>query len=251
MKKKTTKKKTTKTGLRRSVSGRRYRGLSESVRKRTLEKIKQRQKAERVKKTGGKVGRPEKKFKYRADLVKTANERLRRLEKQGLTDDSNEYVKVRTYAKSYPKTKGKIYNISDDESRIRFLNKEDWLSLSPEEKEYFERRLMAFLDSSTSVAGNIEEKYKKAYETFKKNQDNKIGSLFKNIGYSDYKRFFRTYRDKIIKDKNDSYGYDVLSQVFEYIDIEKALTDNQIEEIFEYIRAEQWQNIPNEYILDN
>lgn len=251
MKKKSTKKKTTKTGLRRSVSGRRYRGLSESVKKRTLEKIKARKKAERVKKTGGKVGRPEKKFTYNANLVKTANERLRRLEKQGLTDDSNEYVKVRTYAKSYPKTKGKIYNISDDERRIRFLNKEDWQALSPEEKEYFERRLQAFLESETSVTGNIEAKYRKAFETFKANKDSKIGDLFKNIEYDDYKRFFRTYRDKVIKDKNDTYGYDVLSQAFEFIDIEKALTDNQIEEIFEYLRDERWDLIPNEYILDN
>ena len=53
-------------------------------------------------------------------MIRRANDRLRRLEKAGLYEESREYRLVSHYAYSDPGGKGSIYNVNPEKDTIRF-----------------------------------------------------------------------------------------------------------------------------------
>lgn len=209
------------------------------------------------KKQNRKSGRPQE-SKYERSLVKTANERLRKIEKvYGLTEDSNEYRIVSKYAIEYPKTKGKIYRLLDEDGNrtndprkavsIRFINKTEYEKLSVKEQRYFNEVLDKFLNASTTTKAGIESKYEKGYTTFMQN----YGDKYKDMSINQYKDFFKIYRDMVNKDKKSHFDYNTLVQTLEYIDISTAMTDNQITQVMKYISTDRWNKIPRKYRLSN
>ena len=238
--KKAIKKAGKKSKTRRSVSGRKYSGLSAYNKKKILERIEARKPHYEQR------GRPKKESTFDTALVKTANERLRRLENEGLTEDSNEYRLLRKYAIENPNGKGKIYRV-DDSGKVRFLTKTQYDNLSPEEQKYYNDILKQFLHSETSTSTGIEKKYRKAYETFKEN----YGDSFEDLSFDKYKEFFKQFRDIVQADYANHFAYEALVQTLEFIDIEQAMTDNQLRKVIQYAYNDNWDKIPNKYINYN
>ena len=183
---------------------------------------------------------------FPAKLVKAANERLRKLEKvhkgyksgKSLAQSSEAYQSMEEYATSYPKTKGKIYTRNKD-GNIRFLNKTQFDKLSAQDKKYYLDRINAFLESKSSTASGIREAHKKSYETFMKNYGNK----FPDLTLDQYEDFFEVYNYNMVEDHKNHFSYEDWSAVLTNINIDEAMTDNQMEAVMEYIRAKDWNGI--------
>lgn len=229
---KAVKKATTKKKVRTSVSGRKYRGLSEATKQRIESHAKE---------------------KARTNLdvqhaINLANNRLRNLEKLNLTDDSNEYRLVKKYAIEQPNSKGKIYNFDEEnEDKVRFLNYSEYSKLSQEDRKYFRQVLRNFLASKTSTKSGINKKYEKAYETFMGN----YGDQFPTMELEDYKGFFKIYRDMVKTEKDSQRAYNALVQTLNFIDIESALSAGDMAEVLRFVYNDEWGNIPRRYRQQN
>lgn len=232
-------------------------------------------KSYRPKKT---VGRP-KTTGFDKSIIKSANERLRKLEKvyktkkdkdsDGVTyaELSNEYSLVKKYATEYPNSKkGMIYKFVDKNGRktkdmskavgVRFISKTEYdailKSISDKEKRdeferYFTQTLENFMNAKTSTAGGIKEKIDKSYETFMSH----YGQKYQNMSQNTYLNFFKTYRDMVKADRSGHFGYDDLSEALAWIDIDQAMSENQMDTVLQYINTNQWKNIPRRFFLHN
>ena len=176
--------------------------------------------------------------KFPADLLKAANERLRKLEKVSKKAESSEiYQLMSKYATSYSKTKGKIYSQEAiAQGKVRFLNKSDFNKLSDEDKKYYIERLEAFMNSKSSTLTGIKESHKKSYETFMEMYGNKYPELTQK----QYEEFFSTYNANIVGDSVSHFAYADWSRVLTNIKLDEAMTDGQMDNVMQYIRANNW-----------
>lgn len=180
---------------------------------------------------------------FPAKLVKAANERLRKLEKvhkgiksgRSLAQSSEAYQAMEEYATSYPKTKGKIYK-RNKEGNIRFLSQTEFDRLSAQDKKYYVDRVQAFLGSKSSTASGIKEAHKKSYDTFMK----RYGDKYPELSFSQYEEFFDAYNYNMVEDSESHFGYDEWSAALKHIKIDEAMNDNQMDQIMEYLRANDW-----------
>ena len=180
---------------------------------------------------------------FPAKLVKAANERLRKLEKvhkgyktgKSLAQSSEAYQSIEEYATSYPKSKGKIYKRNKD-GNVRFLSQTEFDKLSAQDKKYYVERVEAFLGSKTSTASGIKEAHKKSYDTFMKN----YGDKYPDLSFSQYEEFFESYNYNMVGDSDSHFGYDEWSAALKHISIDEAMNDNQMDQIMEYLRANDW-----------
>lgn len=192
-------------------------------------------------------GRPKKYSNTQlAVMLKRANERLRKLEKvHKVSDISQEYQLVKKYYEEYPNTKGRIYKLDTTGRGIRFISVTELNKIiedMPPEKaaqfvHYFYERIEAFLSSKTSTLKGVKEKTEKAYKTFMNNYAG--DNSFKGLTINQYVDFFKIYRDMVKADKDDSFGYNQLSEALEYVDISRAMTDNQMKDVFTRIRTKK------------
>ena len=180
---------------------------------------------------------------FPAKLVKAANERLRKLEKvhkgyktgKSLAQSSEAYQSIEEYATSYPKSKGKIYKRNKD-GNVRFLSQTEYDKLSAQDKKYYVERVESFLGSKTSTASGIKEAHKKSYDTFMKN----YGDKYPDLSFSQYEEFFESYNYNMVGDSDSHFGYDEWSAALKHISIDEAMNDNQMDQIMEYLRANDW-----------
>lgn len=180
---------------------------------------------------------------FPAKLVKAANERLRKLEKvhkgyktgKSLAQSSEAYQSIEEYATSYPKSKGKIYKRNKD-GNVRFLSQSEFDKLSAQDKKYYVERVEAFLGSKTSTASGIKKAHKKSYDTFMKN----YGDKYPDLSFSQYEEFFESYNYNMVGDSDSHFGYDEWSAALKHISIDEAMNDNQMDQIMEYLRANDW-----------
>lgn len=198
-------------------------------------------------------------IKYPKDIVKAANERLRKLEKvfkwgkngetKSLAESSERYQNMLRYRESYPLTKGKIYTTDKEGKGLRFINATEFKKLSDQEKEYYVNELIKFMESASSTKTGIHEAHRKSYETFMKNNGSKVG----NLTYDEYLEFFGQYNQKVVADANAHFSYTDLSKALFNIKIDVALRDNQLSDIMQKIhsgRREDWNDIPKRYMLN-
>ncbi len=183
---------------------------------------------------------------YRASLVKSANERLRKIEKvYNATNDSNVYVWLQKQAVEYPNTTGKFLGYLDEQGnkqleytdRIRFLNKSDFEKLTDNEKSQYNQMLDRFLESNTSTKIGIDEKYRKAMQSF--NEENKY--QFDNV--EDYKKFWDTYNNMVESDQMSKLDSDTIWYAFENIDIPAMMNENKIEKALRYLSTGKWSEL--------
>ena len=186
---------------------------------------------------------------YPSKLVKAANERLRKLEKvhkgyktgKSLAQSSEAYQAIEEYATSYPKTKGKIYK-RNKEGNVRFLSQTEFDKLSAQDKKYYIERVEAFLGSKSSTASGIKEAHRKSYKTFMEN----YGDKYQDLSFDQYEDFFEAYNYNMVGDSESHFGYAEWSSALENIKIDEAMNDNQMDQIMEYLRANDWIGIKND-----
>ena len=185
--------------------------------------------------------------RFPADLLKAANERLRKLEKVSQKASSSEiYQLMSKYATSYSKTKGKIYSQEAiAQGKVRFLNKTDFNKLSAEDKKYYLERLEQFMSSKSSTLTGIKESHKKSYETFMQ----LYGDKYPELTQKQYEEFFSTYNANVVGDSMDHFSYSDWSRVLTNIKIDEAMSDNQMQNVMTYIRANDWVGLSRDQEL--
>lgn len=162
-------------------------------------------------------------------LVKRANDRLYKLEKAGITEDSHEYRMVEHYALSNPKGKGWIYNVDPEKGRIRF--KGSLKGLSSAEKQYLINTIRNFLNAQTSTVGGTRKAFKQAYQSFINNPQNKITG---QITPDQYRNMWRVYHDNVKQDKLTNQGYNVFMELIKKTNFYE-LDPEEMQQAFDYI----------------
>ena len=157
--------------------------------------------------------------------------------KQGksLAQSSEVYQSIEDYATSYPKTKGKIYK-RNKEGNVRFISQTEFDKLSAQDKKYYVERINAFLESKSSTASGIKSAHRKSYDTFMQH----YGDKFPDMSFDMYEEFFDVYNSNMVEDSKNHFGYSEWSAVLQNIQIDQAMTDNQMDQVMEYVRANDW-----------
>lgn len=153
-------------------------------------------------------------------LVKAANERLRQIEKKGLTRDSREYILVKKYAEEYPEGKGAIYNVNEKTGAIRFsrnladfMTREKPFKSQAQRREYMINTLRNFLNAESSTVKGIRSIQQRGFESFKYEivKGKKVAKeKYKDLTFEQYTNFWKIYRENVSDSKEDHYGYDSL-----------------------------------------
>ena len=162
-------------------------------------------------------------------MVRRANDRLRRLEKAGLYEESREYRLVSHYAYSDPGGKGSIYNVNPEKDTIRFKSTLPTGQGYTREREYMINTLRNFLKASTSTVSGTRKAINKAFQSFKDNQDIK-GEMTQE----QYMQLWRTYHDMGLRDKLDNQGYNAFMTLVKSTDI-YDLTQDEMKVALDYL----------------
>jgi len=162
-------------------------------------------------------------------MVRRANDRLRRLEKAGLYEESREYRLVSHYAYSDPEGKGSVYNVNPEKDTIRFKSTLPTGQGYTREREYMINTLRNFLRSSTSTVSGTRKSINKAFQSFKDNQDIK-GEMTQD----QYMQLWRTYHDMGLRDKLDNQGYNAFMTLVQSTDI-YDLTPDEMKVALDYL----------------
>ena len=163
-------------------------------------------------------------------MVRKANDRLRRLEKAGLYEESREYRLVSHYAYSDPGGKGSIYNVNPEKDTIRFTTKLPGKGLQYEkERAYLINTIRNFLNAATSTVSGTKKVIKKAYESFMENN-----SIKGDMTQEEYSKLWKVYHDMGLRDKLDNQGYNAFMTLVSQTDLYK-MDQSEIETALRYI----------------
>lgn len=162
-------------------------------------------------------------------MVRKANDRLRRLERAGLYEESREYRLVSHYAYSDPGGKGSIYNVNPEKDTIRFKSTLPTGQGYTREREYMINTLRNFLKASTSTVSGTRKAINKAFQSFKDNQDIK-GEMTQE----QYMQLWRTYHDMGLRDKLDNQGYNAFMTLVQSTNIYN-LTSDEMKVALDYL----------------
>lgn len=163
-------------------------------------------------------------------MVRKANDRLRRLEKAGMYEESREYRLVSHYAYSDPGGKGSIYNVNPEKDTIRFTTKLPGKGLQYEkERAYLINTIRNFLNAATSTVSGTKKVIKKAYESFMENN-----SIKGDMTQEEYSKLWKVYHDMGLRDKLDNQGYNAFMTLVSQTDLYK-MDQSEIETALRYI----------------
>lgn len=162
-------------------------------------------------------------------MVRKANDRLRRLERAGLYEESREYRLISHYAYSDPGGKGSIYNVNPEKDTIRFKSTLPTGQGYTREREYMINTLRNFLKASTSTVSGTRKAINKAFQSFKDNQDIK-GEMTQD----QYMQLWRTYHDMGLRDKLDNQGYNAFMTLVQSTNI-YDLTQDEMKVALDYL----------------
>ena len=162
-------------------------------------------------------------------MVRRANDRLRRLEKAGLYEESREYRLVSHYAYSDPGGKGSVYNVNPEKDTIRFKSTLPTGQGYTREREYMINTLRNFLNASTSTVSGTRKAINKAFQSFMDNQDIK-GEMTQE----QYMQLWRTYHDMGLRDKLDNQGYNAFMTLVKSTDI-YDMSPDEMKVAFDYL----------------
>lgn len=168
-------------------------------------------------------------------MIRKANDRLRRLEKAGLYEESREYRFVSHYAYSDPGGKGSIYNVNPEKDTIRFKSTLPTGQGYTREREYMINTIRNFLKATTSTVSGTKKAIKQAYQSFMNNPNN---DLKVKITQDQYMQFWRTYHDMGLRDKLDNQGYNVFMELITSTDLYK-LNKDELEIAMGYLESSE------------
>ena len=76
------------------------------------------------------------------------------------------------------------------------------------------------------------------------------GDKYPGLTFDQYSEFWKTYNQKVTKDKNDHYGYTDITQALNNVRIDQAIRAGQMNQIMEYIRSgkqSDWNELRKNY----
>lgn len=182
--------------------------------------------------------------------VKTANERLRKLETiHHLTLSSEAYQSIERFANNPNALSSKFYRFvenKDGTPGIRFITPGEYKNLTTYEQKRFNETVNSFLENNTTTKLGIEKVHHDAYDTFMENHPNLRWT------YDEYMDFFDTY-SKAQKDKADVIAYGLMTEIFNApTNYSDNLTDSKIQELINYNSNEiRYSNQPSRGTFTN
>ena len=178
------------------------------------------------------------KTNYNRSKVKTANERLRKLETVShLAHQSQAYRSIEKFANDPNSVDSKFYRSvtnKDGTPGIRFITPREYAELSDYEQKEFDKTLEQFLNNQTTTKLGVKKAQKDAYEKFMDNHPDLDWTQ------EEYENFWKKYYD-YNKDQEEKERYNRLTQVLESpesFDIAEDLTDSKIDQIIHYTNRE-------------
>lgn len=147
-----------------------------------------------------------------ASMAKTANQRLREIEKQGFTEASKAYG----YFESLAFDKDKATAV-DSKGRNKWLT--DTRKLTQGELVHVASKLQGFLNAKTSTITGIKASYAKGYKTFKERNPNYTGSA---------QEFAQSVKMGLMQKFKELYGSQEMVNLLVYTS-NLGLTDVEIE----------------------
>jgi len=182
------------------------------------------------------MARPKKTNKFPRSQVKTANERLRKLETVNRMAQSSEaYKSIERFALDPNAYSSKFYRQvtnKDGSPGIRFITPSEYNKLSRYDQMKFDEIVRNFLENKTTTKLGIEKVRKDNYDSFMKNHPDLHWSQ------EEYENFWQNY-SQAQKDKEDVIAYTMLTQIFNAVTpFSNGLTDNKISEIINYNNKE-------------
>jgi len=182
------------------------------------------------------MARPKKVTKFPYSLVKTANERLRKLETiNRMAQSSEAYKSIERFATDPNAYSSKFYREvknKDGSPGIRFIKPGEYNQLSRYDQMKFDEIVNNFLENRTTTKLGIEKVRKDNYDSFMKNHPDLHWSQ------EEYENFWKNY-SQAQKDKEDVIAYSMLTQVFNAVTpYSNNLTDNKIQTLVHYNNKE-------------
>ena len=167
------------------------------------------------------------------DKTRRANQRLRNLEKSGLSNSSNAYRYIERLA--YDDDDKDIISFTST-GKIKFRT--DTKNMSEKELKQQISYLDNFLSAKTSTVGGVERKYKKAYKTFSENENNMKLSFDEFIDEYDYEelvKYQKIYGSSAMQELVSEYSIEtsrkISEKVLEKIDKKGEVSLEDIEKI--------------------
>lgn len=182
--------------------------------------------------------------------VKTANERLRKLETVNrMAASSTAYKSIDRFANDPNSLSSKFYREvvnKDGSPGIRFITPSEYRKLTEYEKRRFDETVEQFLENKTTTKLGIEKVRKDNYDAFMKNHPDL------SWNQDEYERFFSAY-DQAKQDKEDVVIYGVLTQILTAsTPFSEGLDDNKIQELIHYNSNEiRYNNRPSRGTFTN
>lgn len=178
------------------------------------------------------MARPKKVNTFPRSLVKTANERLRKLETVNRMAQSSEaYKSIERFANDPNSYSSKFYREvknKDGSPGVRFITPGEYNKLSRYDQMKFDEIVRNFLENNTTTKLGIEMVRKGNYDSFMRNHPDLHWSQ------EEYENFWQNY-SQAQKDKEDVISYTMLTQVFNAVTpFSTGLTDNKISELINY-----------------
>lgn len=175
-----------------------------------------------------------------ASMAKTANERLRELERKGLTNASNAYKYVERL--HYDKDNA---TATDSSGRMKFNT--NFRGKTYQEIQHEAGELSRFLGAQTSKKSGVDAKYYNQYLSFKSNE------LWKDKVTLSYPEFAEMMRSNTMKKLKKEYGSDVIVRMSERLskgekwkDVEEALDGMEFDKTM-WVDVESALDMPKEW----
>lgn len=159
-------------------------------------------------------------------LSRKVNDRLRRLERAGLQEESQEYRTIERYA---IKKNSKSYNVNLEKGTIRTTKDFSRFSTASEIYDY-KQMLQNILEAQTSTVRGTRASIKRAYNAF---MESRTHDLRPQMTYEQYANIFKIYRTQVEPDKKDHFSSDTVLDLIENTDI-YTLSDSQIAQAMIY-----------------
>ena len=174
-------------------------------------------------------------------MAKLANDRLYKLEKSGQDEYSREYQLVQHYAVGDPNGRGSIYNVSDDQERIRFTSSAR--GMSSEERAYLVNTIRNFLRAETSTVTGTRKAAKKALASYKASHKNAP-----DMDYKQYQKMWKIYREEVLQDKDSHESYNAFISIMNQTNLYN-LSEDQMREAMNYLKTTEESSVVG--ILDS
>ena len=153
-----------------------------------------------------------------SQLAKTANQRLRSLEKAGLQNASNAYRYIERL--HFDKDNA---TATDSKGRMKFNT--NFRGMTYQEIQHEIAEITRFLEAKTSTPARVKEKYVRSYRTFILEHEEG-----KNISFQDYTDIMR---NETIKNTKQMFGSKIMLRVMQHMED----TGETLSQVIERIKA--------------